>query len=74
MTSDDLKLPRALLPSDGRFGSGPSKVRDEAVAALAGAAHGYLGTSHRRPTVRAFVQACHEVVREHSASAAQAGP
>src|SRR6185503_1461411 len=55
MTSDDLTLPRALLPSDGRFGSGPSKVRDEAVAALADAAHGYLGTSHRRDGVRSVV-------------------
>ena len=36
MTAADLTLPPELLPSDGRFGSGPSKVRDEAVAALAG--------------------------------------
>jgi len=57
MTPDDLTLPRALLPSDGRFGSGPSKVRDEAVAELAGAAHGYLGTSHRRDGVRRVVGA-----------------
>src|SRR4029079_8537119 len=57
MTADaaDLKLPPALLPSDGRFGSGPSKVRDEAVANLATAAHGYLGTSHRRDGVRSVV-------------------
>jgi phosphoserine aminotransferase len=55
MTADDLKLPPALLPSDGRFGSGPSKVRDEAVANLAAAAHGYLGTSHRRDGVRSVV-------------------
>jgi len=60
MISDDLKLPRALLPSDGRFGSGPSKVRDEAVAALAGAAHGYLGTSHRRDGVRSVVAGIRE--------------
>src|SRR5579862_8159175 len=51
----DLKLPPELLPSDGRFGSGPSKVRNEAVAALAEAAPGYLGTSHRRPGVRSVV-------------------
>ena len=48
-------LPPELLPSDGRFGSGPAKVRDEAVAALAGVAHGYLGTSHRRDGVRSVV-------------------
>ena len=51
----DEKLPRSLVPADGRFGSGPSKVRDEAVNALALAAHGYLGTSHRRDGVRSVV-------------------
>ena len=30
----DLKIPADLLPSDGRFGCGPSKVRPEAVASL----------------------------------------
>jgi phosphoserine aminotransferase len=55
MTADDLTLPPALLPSDGRFGSGPSKVRDQAVAALEQAASGYLGTSHRRDGVRSVV-------------------
>ena len=49
-------LPPELRPGDGRFGSGPSKVRDEAVAALAGVAHGYLGTSHRRDGVRSVVR------------------
>ena len=48
-------LPAELLPADGRFGSGPSKVRQEAVAALADAAPRYMGTSHRRPTVRSVV-------------------
>src|SRR5258708_24908841 len=55
MTPDDLRLPPELLPTDGRFGSGPSKVRDQAVAALAGVAHDYLGTSHRRDGVRSVV-------------------
>ena len=48
-------LPAELRPSDGRFGSGPSKVRPEAVARLADAARGYLGTSHRRDAVRSVV-------------------
>jgi len=48
-------LPAELRPSDGRFGSGPSKVRPEAVARLADAARGYLGTSHRRDGVRSVV-------------------
>ncbi len=48
----ELRIPSNLLPEDGRFGSGPSKVRPEAVAALAGAADHYLGTSHRQSAVR----------------------
>ncbi len=51
----DIILPDDLLPSDGRFGSGPSKVRPEAVAHLADAATGFLGTSHRRDTVKSLV-------------------
>lgn len=48
-------IPADLLPSDGRFGSGPSKVRPEAVEALSKAARGYLGTSHRQAGVRSVV-------------------
>jgi len=51
----DIRLPEDLLPRDGRFGSGPSKVRQEAVDHLAAAAPHYLGTSHRRDTVRDVV-------------------
>lgn len=59
-----LRLPAALVPSDGRFGSGPSKVRAEAVAALADAAAGYLGTSHRRDRVRSVVHGVREGLAE----------
>ena len=51
----DIRLPADLRPSDGRFGSGPSKVRQAAVAALAAAAPTYLGTSHRATTVKSMV-------------------
>jgi len=51
----DIRLPPDLLPTDGRFGSGPSKVRSGAVAALAHAAPTYLGTSHRQASVRQVV-------------------
>lgn len=51
-----IPIPDDLLPSDGRFGSGPSKVRNEAVRRLADAAPTYLGTSHRQETVRAVVR------------------
>lgn len=51
----DIQIPAGLLPRDGRFGCGPSRVRDEAVAHLAAAAQGYLGTSHRQSGVRSVV-------------------
>src|SRR5215211_6422955 len=49
---EEIAIPADLKPADGRFGSGPSKVRPEAVQALAGVATSYLGTSHRQKTVR----------------------
>ncbi|MEV6523608.1 phosphoserine transaminase [Longispora sp. NPDC051575] len=45
-------IPENLKPADGRFGCGPSKVRPEAVAALADVATTFLGTSHRQATVK----------------------
>ncbi len=59
-----LDIPAHLRPSDGRFGSGPSKVRLEAVAALADAAPTYLGTSHRQSPVRAMVRRLREGLSE----------
>ena len=49
---DDLRIPPDLLPRDGRFGSGPSKVRVDQLDALLADAPTYLGTSHRQATVR----------------------
>lgn len=49
-----------MLPEDGRFGSGPSKIRPEQVDALAQAALGPLGTSHRQSPVRALVASIRE--------------
>jgi len=51
----EIKIPDSLKPSDGRFGSGPSKVRPEQLAGLVAAAPTYLGTSHRQSTVRSVV-------------------
>jgi len=50
-----ITIPADLLPADGRFGCGPSKVRPEAVEALAAAGASYLGTSHRQEPVRYMV-------------------
>ena len=49
---DSLRIPSDLLPRDGRFGSGPSKVRIDQLDALLADAPTYLGTSHRQATVR----------------------
>jgi phosphoserine aminotransferase len=51
----DIRIPADLLPADGRFGSGPSKVRPEALAALAGGGTDWMGTSHRQRPVKAVV-------------------
>jgi phosphoserine aminotransferase len=48
----DIRIPDELKPADGRFGCGPSKVRPEAVEALARVSTTLLGTSHRQKTVR----------------------
>ena len=52
----DLVIPAGLLPKDGRFGSGPAKVRPEQLAALASSGAAYLGTSHRQPPVKSLVR------------------
>jgi phosphoserine aminotransferase len=53
----DIRIPADLLPADGRFGSGPSKVRPEAVDALASVAGTWMGTSHRQSPVKTVVAA-----------------
>jgi phosphoserine aminotransferase len=51
----ELRLPRDLLPSDGRFGCGPSKVRPEQLDALAAVGTTVLGTSHRQAPVKQLI-------------------
>lgn len=60
----DLKLPDDLLPADGRFGCGPSKVRPEQVAALSALGTTVLGTSHRQAPVKNLVKAVREGLSE----------
>ena len=50
-----LVIPADLLPADGRFGSGPSKIPAAALSALAASGASVLGTSHRQPPVRSLV-------------------
>jgi phosphoserine aminotransferase len=53
--NDTVEIPAELKPADGRFGAGPSKVRPEAVAALATEGAKLLGTSHRQAPVKNLV-------------------
>lgn len=51
----DIKIPDHLKPTDGRFGSGPSKIRPEALEALYKSGTSILGTSHRQKSVKNVV-------------------
>ena len=58
--SSDIKIPDNLKPRDGRFGCGPSKIRPEALAALAASGSSILGTSHRQKPVKNVVHRVRE--------------
>ncbi len=62
-TTPTITIPSELLPSDGRFGSGPSKVRPEQVEHLAGLARTVLGTSHRQAPVKNLVGSVRDGLR-----------
>jgi len=50
-----VELPKDLLPTDGRFGCGPSKIRGAQLEALVTRGAGILGTSHRQAPVKNLV-------------------
>jgi phosphoserine aminotransferase len=52
-----LRIPQHLLPADGRFGCGPSKVRPEQLDAVMAAGTSVMGTSHRQKPVKQLVGA-----------------
>ena len=54
-TATQLKIPAHLKPADGRFGSGPSRVRPEQLHRLAQEGATVMGTSHRQKPVRQLV-------------------
>jgi phosphoserine aminotransferase len=56
-----VRIPADLLPADGRFGSGPSRIRKAQLDGL-GRAADVLGTSHRQEPVRALVRRVREGV------------
>ncbi len=55
MTQTAVKIPEQLKPADGRFGSGPSRVRPEQLEHLLGAGARVMGTSHRQKPVKELV-------------------
>jgi phosphoserine aminotransferase len=59
-----LVIPDDLKPADGRFGCGPSKVRPQALAALAADGASVIGTSHRQKPVKALVGEIRAGLRE----------
>ncbi len=62
--ADQLTIPDAIKPTDGRFGSGPSKVRPEQLQALVAAGH-LFGTSHRQAPVKDLVGRVRSGLRDY---------
>ncbi|GAA0639493.1 phosphoserine transaminase [Bifidobacterium pullorum] len=60
----NIVIPPSMLPEDGRFGAGPSKIRTEQVQALDAGATDVLGTSHRQSTVKQIVGGIREGLAE----------
>ncbi|GFH36852.1 phosphoserine transaminase [Streptomyces pacificus] len=60
----DIQIPADIKPGDGRFGAGPSKVRTEALDALAATGASLLGTSHRQAPVKNLVGSVRQGIRE----------
>jgi len=63
-TGTALQIPDELKPADGRFGSGPSRIRPEQLGRLAQEGRGVMGTSHRQPPVRGVVAQIRADLRE----------
>ena len=59
-----LRIPADLLPADGRFGAGPSKIQTSHLDALAATGTSLMGTSHRQAPVRNLVGRVREGLAE----------
>ena len=57
-------IPEQIKPSDGRFGSGPSRLRPEQLQALAASGSAVMGTSHRQKPVKQVVARVRSGLRE----------
>ncbi|KOG85417.1 phosphoserine transaminase [Streptomyces varsoviensis] len=60
----EIQIPADIKPADGRFGAGPSKVRTEALSALAATGTSLMGTSHRQAPVKNLVGKVRDGVRD----------
>lgn len=60
----EIRIPADIKPADGRFGAGPSKVRTEALDALAATGTSLMGTSHRQAPVKNLVGRVRDGVRD----------
>jgi phosphoserine aminotransferase len=63
-TSTVLKIPDQLKPADGRFGSGPSRVRPQQLEHLVTSGTAVIGTSHRQKPVKQLVARVRAGLRE----------
>ena len=63
-TSAVLQIPAELKPADGRFGSGPSRIRPEQLERLAQTGASLMGTSHRQKPVKEVVGRVRSGLRE----------
>jgi phosphoserine aminotransferase len=62
---ESFQVPKDLIPSDPRFGVGPSLIPIEAVQKLARTGHELLGTSHRREAVRNLVKEMQDGIKTY---------
>lgn len=62
--TNNLTIPEKLLPDDGRFGSGPSKIRHDQIRTLSSEWKTVLGTSHRQAPVKHIVSSIKEGLTE----------
>jgi phosphoserine aminotransferase len=60
----DVQIPADLLPADGRFGAGPSKIQTSHLDALAATGSSLMGTSHRQAPVKNTVGRVREGLAE----------
>lgn len=62
---ENFKVPSELMPSDPRFGVGPSLIPVEHLQALANTGKELLGTSHRKPKVKNLVKEVQEGLQRY---------